>query len=481
MTNTEKTNVCNLVVANHLCVGCGICAGLLPNVLCIKEDKYGTYLPELVGNPINDWEELSLAVCPFSGCNENEDKISQELFGYQEKIRHHNVTGYYLECFSGFVTDENKRIHSTSGGIISFLAEKMLSSGQVDAIACVGKSDNNESLFTYQLIKNVSELNQCRKSRYYPVQFSSVIRKIKESDLRVLFIGLPCFIKAIRLAQKVDPTLNKRIVYTAGLFCGHLKSKHYSAYLARNCGVHESKITSVDFRKKIPGMPANRYAFEVGYNSHSKQIMMEDVWAGSWTNNLFMLDACEYCDDIMAETADIAVGDAWLPEYTKDYRGTSIVVCRNENILSILNQRSETGSLSLQNISAEKVVVSQSGGIRQRRTGLQYRLFLAEKKGQWYPLKRVAPDPKAGTFLFRLLQRLRIKTKQLSREAFLKQQSKEGISLFIKKMKLWIFLISLVNYLRHCKIKIKQKWYIISSINILRSISNYYNRIKRQK
>lgn len=33
-------------------------------------------------------------------------------------------------------------------------------------------------------------------------------------------VGLPCFVKAIRLAQKNNPKLSKRMKYVIGLACG---------------------------------------------------------------------------------------------------------------------------------------------------------------------------------------------------------------------------------------------------------------------
>lgn len=42
-----------------------------------------------------------------------------------------------------------------------------------------------------------------------------------------------------------------------------------------------------------------------------------------------MYKACDFCDDVFAETADIALGDAWLPEYVQDGNGTNVVVTRN--------------------------------------------------------------------------------------------------------------------------------------------------------
>lgn len=446
-------NVLERVVSNNLCVGCGMCTGVLPEVLRMHTDKYGAYLPVLIKETDEDWGRLSLRVCPFADNEDNEDTIAARLFGQQEGVKRCSETGYYLQCFTGHVTDEDARLASTSGGIISWLAGEMLSSGKIDAVACVGQCDDGENLFEFQLVRDKAELDSCRKSRYYPVEVSDVIKRIKQSDEKVLFIGLPCFVKAVRLATMVDPVLADRIVYTIGLFCGHLKTKHYVACLARCCGINEKDIKTVDFRKKVPGRLASEYAFEVlirndGKEEH-RQIMMGDIWASSWSNNLFMLDACEYCDDVMAETADIAVGDAWLPECVKDYRGTSIIVCRHKDILSLLKDGGDNGALSLKESSIEKVIQSQAGCIRQRRVGLQYRLYLSAKKGDWRPSKRVTANRKAVPVLFRLVQLLRIKTKSLSREAFLKQQPIDGLDIFISSLWRWILIHKVLNFIRH--------------------------------
>ncbi len=446
-------NVLETVVSNNLCVGCGVCAGVLPRVLRMHTDKYGAYLPKLIEETNEDWWDLSLKVCPFADNEENEDTIAAGLFGYQEGIKHRSETGYYLQCFTGHVSDQEARLAATSGGIITWLAGEMLSSGKVDVVACVGQCDGGENLFEYQLIRDSADIHKCKKSRYYPVEVSGIIRKIKELNERVLFIGLPCFIKAMRLAMELDHVLKDRIVYMIGLFCGHLKTKNYSAYLSRCCGVHEKEIKTVNFRKKVSGKPANKYAFEVftwkDDEENHQQIMMQDVWAGSWSNNLFMLDACECCDDIMAETADVSVGDAWLPEYIKDYRGTCIVVCRNKDILDILREGGDKGEVSLKAVPVEKVIQSQAGCIRQRRTGLQYRLYLSARKGQWRPSKRVTANRKAGSVCFRLLQLLRIKTKVLSREAFLRQQPTDGLDIFISSLRRWILIHKVLNFIRH--------------------------------
>jgi len=446
-------DVLEKIVANKFCVGCGTCVGVLPDILRIYTDKYGAYLPELKQNTKEEWGSLSLQVCPFANNHENEDTIAAQRFGCQEEIKHRAETGYYLRCFIGHINDHEAHEESTSGGIVTWLASAMLSQKKVEAVACVGPSNRNECLFEYKLIRDRADLRRCKKSRYYPVEVSGIISQIRQTREKILFIGLPCFIKALKLASQADPLLRERIIYYIGLFCGHLKTKQYAAYLSRCCGVSEKEIISVNFRKKIPGNPSNKYAFEVWHHSqgskkHSK-IMMEDVWSNSWNYNLFMLKACEFCDDVLAETADISVGDAWLPEYCQDYRGNSIVIARKKEMLELLREGVEGKQLTLQETSIDKVIQSQAGGIRQRRAGLQYRLYLMDKKGNWRPRKRLRADRKVGSIFFRLIQLLRIRTRILSHEAFLKQQTQAGLEIFISALKPWILCHRLINIIRH--------------------------------
>jgi hypothetical protein len=57
--------------------------------------------------------------------------------------------------------------------------------------------------------------------------------------------------------------------------------------------------------------------------------------------------------------------DAWLPECVKDYRGTSIIVCRHKDILNLLKNGIDNRELLLKETSIAKVIQSQASGIRQ--------------------------------------------------------------------------------------------------------------------
>lgn len=460
MKTNFSESVIERVVNNGVCVGCGMCAAVQPDALEMHTNRFGEYNPRPTGKN-SGWEPVSLEVCPFSGEGENEDLIGQALFSTIEGIMHRPETGFFLRNYAAHITDETKRLSSTSGGLITWLAQRLLKTNEVDLVACVGPSEGTDRLFAYQLFDSPEQLEKCRKSRYYPCELSEIIPMIKASQKRVLFIGLPCFTKALHLAMKRDPELRARVTHTIGLVCGHLKTKKYAEYLARNIELPSNNIKTVDFRKKIPGNSANKYAFEAtglldDGTEIKRQILMSDVFASSWGNNLFMLEACECCDDIFAETADIVIGDAWLPEFTEDYRGESIVLARSERMAALLDEGIAEGEIKIDHLPIEKIITSQSGAMNQRREGLQYRLALAEKKGHWQPAKRIRPNIKAGTWLFRTLQDVRLQFVKLSKEAYEEQEKlgpgldhfKQRLTPLTKQSQRINFLRHLPNYLR---------------------------------
>ena len=83
--------------------------------------------------------------------------------------------------------------------------------------------------------------------------------------------------------------------------------------------IRHNDIELIDFRLKNEGQPANRYATQL---ITSDKITQRDVFDLDGTDGLglgfFKYKACDYCDDVAGETADITLGDAWLPGEIKD-------------------------------------------------------------------------------------------------------------------------------------------------------------------
>jgi hypothetical protein len=93
---------------------------------------------------------------------------------------------------------------------------------------------------------------------------------------------------------------------------------------------------------------------------------------------------------VVAETADISFGDAWVEPYSSDGRGTNVVIVRTSELKRLVEKARAEGRLQLDPVDAEFIVRTQAAGLRHRRDGLAYRLTW-RRKGV-VPRKRVAPS-----------------------------------------------------------------------------------------
>lgn len=292
----------------------------------MRFNEYGEYRPYLVGNCTDCG--LCSGVCPFVRGNSNEDEIGGESFGCVPGARYTPETGYYLDSHVGYAADPEVRWRGASGGMATSLLCELLEKNIVDYVLAVSPNSDPNLLFKYVILGSAGDVKKCSKSAYYPVELSEVLRHVKEVDARYALVGLPCFIKAVRLAQNMFPVFKRRIVCHVGLVCGQLKSKHYAQYLSQRAGM-TGRLRRVDFRRKVIEERADNFRF-VASNETSEEFHLAwnhgvaDVWLNEW----FTLMACHYCDDVFAECSDVAFMDAWLPSYAIDPRGHSIVLAR---------------------------------------------------------------------------------------------------------------------------------------------------------
>lgn len=378
------------VVCSGLCIGCGSCVANMADAE-MRWDAHGQLKP--VGPP--DWyrqksESFSLK-CPFSPKAPNEDAIALERFATAPQ--HDPAIGRFKRAFVGHVAEPGFREQGSSGGMVSWVAAELLRTGKADAVVhvCAAADDKQGSpFFEYRVSRSASEIGRGAKSRYYPTELSKVIRVIRETPGRYAVVGVPCFIKAIHLLRAADAVVAERVTHTLGLFCGHMKSARMVESFAWQMGAELKDVRTIDFRLKDAQRPANWYRAHLGLTDGSSTA--QDWWHlvdGDWGAGFFQNSACNFCDDVVAETADIAFGDAWVEPYSSDGRGTNVVVVRSPELLSLVEAAIGDGRLDLQPVAASFVAQTQAAGLRHRREGLAYRL-------SWYrrgirPRKRVAP------------------------------------------------------------------------------------------
>ncbi|WP_294173639.1 Coenzyme F420 hydrogenase/dehydrogenase, beta subunit C-terminal domain [uncultured Sphingomonas sp.] len=393
------------MVASGLCIGCGSCVAAEPRA-AMEWNRYGQLEPT---GP-RDWyrgRSTDLAQrCPFSPSAANEDVIAAERFpGSAADPR----LGRVEACYVGHAAEPGYRENGSSGGLVNWVAAELLRTGKVDAVAHVVPADPHGEgrFFRFRLSRSVGELFEGGKSRYYPVELSAVLREIRSTPGRYAIVGIPCFIKAVHLARRAEPVLAERITHTLGLFCGHMKSARFVESFAWQLGAPMDRVRSVDYRIKDAGRPANWYRAHLTLDDASTR--SEDWWHladGDWGAGFFQSAACNWCDDVVAETADISFGDAWVEPYSSDGRGTNVVVTRSPALAAMLRDGIADGRLALEPVDADFVANTQAAGFRHRREGLAWRLS-RRRGGPVRPVKRVAPSSAGIPLRRRLVYRMR--------------------------------------------------------------------------
>jgi coenzyme F420-reducing hydrogenase beta subunit len=356
--------------------------------LRIRFNTFGEY------NPVREKEcikecGLCLKVCPFADGNENEDDLGKRLYGNTPAIRHRPETGYFLDSYIGYAPDTRNR--GSSGGMATWLLSTLLKRGIVDHIITVIPNDDPDQLFRFAILDTTDSVLRASGSVYYPVTLSDVLREIQNKPGKCAIIGVPCFIKAVRLAQKIHKNLRDQIVMCIGLICGQQKTQHYTSYIARHAGV-KGRVKKVYYRGKNPDYPTSNYYYSFEDDSgNSENIFWNAGISEAWLNRWFTPNPCNYCDDVFAEGADAAFMDAWLPEYSEDRKGTNIFIVRSQKIHELIESAIKENGIRVDPIPIEKVMQSQAGVINIKRHYLAYQLYLGNQKGLKTPKKRIAP------------------------------------------------------------------------------------------
>ena len=391
-------NVAAVIAAHGYCVGCGACAGICPNgALEMQWQKNGDRIVVETGG-CNEKCSLCLQVCPFSNASLNEKIIAEDLFVKQSKIKYNSDTGFYHSCYGGHSKEREHRAKGASGGMVTWITEKLLKGDLVDAVVCVEKLEGeNQDLFGYCIADNVESLQKAASTKYYPVEISKVLKTIKNNDTekRYAIVGLPCTLKAVRNAMGHIPKLNRQIKYLLGLVCGHLPNRFYTDYLARVSGLGYVRLSSVQYRSKLGISKANEYCFIAGdaEKRQGKPLPFKNKVLRAWVHRFFQINSCNFCEDVFAETADAVFMDAWLPGFVKDPKGSSLVLVRSPELDDMLQQGVKMDSCHLDPVQISEIIKSQKGVIKDKKTDISGRLYYERKKrGKNSPNKKAASD-----------------------------------------------------------------------------------------
>jgi coenzyme F420-reducing hydrogenase beta subunit len=428
------------VLRGGYCIGCGACTVVPGSPFRIEMNADGCYEATVNGHGADPVVlEAVSRVCPFSAQARDEDTLSKAHF--EEVATYNPYLGYYRAVYAGYVVEGDFRARGSSGGFGKWILYELLRRDLVDAVVQVMEHPPNEkngALYTFTVMQRPEEVLQGSRSVYYPVEMSQALAYIRANPGRYAITGIPCFMKAVRLLQEQEPVFAERIRFGIGIICGHLKSTRYADMIAWQLGVSPGELAAIDFRAKLPGTTAKQKGVVVASRRPEAAVegpeIAQNLFGTDYNYGFFQYKACDFCDDVVGETADISVGDAWLPEYIPDGRGTSLIIPRNPLLQELLETAASEGRVHLEPITVEQAVASQIGGFRQRREGLAYRLNLADEAGVWRPPKRVKPSARHISRRRKAIYRMRTSLAEHSHEVFKQALAADDFEVFRREM-----------------------------------------------
>lgn len=393
----------NKIIDSELCVGCGACT--YKSNVNMHWSANG-FLEPASTEGLN---ANSHKVCPFNIIPDAEVQTENELgeIYLGSAPNHQSQMGYYYNTYVGY--SEEFRLTSSSGGLATYLMKELLSQNIAQYILSVGDS-KSDSFYNYKICSTIEDVLSTSKTKYYPVSMSETLNKMDKLEGNIAVVGTACFIKAIRLLQYYHPHLKEKIAFCIGIICGGQKSKYYGDFLAASAGAKE-KYNNPNFRIKDYNSSASDYSFGCKDSDREYQIKMRAL-GDMWGTGLFKNNACDFCDDVTTELADVSLGDAWLQPYSKDGRGTNVIVTRSKMANDLIKDGVEQNKLKVEELALAEFLKSQQGSFNHRHLGLRYRIQKAKNNNVSIPPKRF------NTFKisidFKLVQKQRLKVRKLS-------------------------------------------------------------------
>lgn len=224
--------------------------------------------------------------------------------------------------------NEEIRLKSSSGGIFTLIAEKIIKQGGV--VFGAAFSDDFRTVH-HICVDNIDDLKKLRGSKYVQSKIGDSYKLAKDfldSGRKVLFTGTPCQIGGLYSYLR-KPYDN---LFTQDIICHGVPSPLiWKKYLDEREKKAAAKVIDVCFRYKVYGWQT--YSIAITFSNNSKYIKLryDDPYINAFASNCCLRPSCYNCSfKGITRQSDLTLADLWgcqsyAPEMFDD-RGVSLLL-----------------------------------------------------------------------------------------------------------------------------------------------------------
>lgn len=234
--------------------------------------------------------------------------------------------------------NESIRYNSSSGGVFTALAEKIIRRGG----KIFGVKYDDDFNVVHGFVDKEEDLEQFRGSKYTQSAINESFTKCKEfldSGIEVLFSGTPCQIGGLK------SFLNKDYdnLITVDLICHGVPSRLlWRKYMEFRENEYGAKVTRTSFRRKNDGWKKFSLWFAFANHNEYCQPLTKDPYMQMFLKNVCLRKSCYDCKfKTLERQSDITMADFWgiqqeFPELNDD-KGVNFVVVNSEKGKALFN------------------------------------------------------------------------------------------------------------------------------------------------
>lgn len=299
------------------CCGCYACYNVCPkNCIEMKVDTEGFWYPS-----VNSDECIHCNVCQNVCPAVNENKTDNNPVSYL-----------------GYNNNRDIRKSSSSGGMFTPIAEKIINDGGV----VFGAAFNDNFEVEHICVDSLEDLSKLRGSKYVQSKIGDTYCQVKsllKDGKTVLFTGTPCQIEGLYSYLGKERADN---LFTQDIICHGVSSPNvWNEYLKYRA--NGTDIKDVSFRNKKYGWHYFSMMIETDKKRYTKRLD-EDLFIKLFLDNTILRPSCYVCKfKKEVRISDFTLADCWRPAKVKsqikdDDKGLSMMFVNTDKARNLFEE-----------------------------------------------------------------------------------------------------------------------------------------------